>query len=189
MLISSSHEPLGHYSQCPEEPAPTGATPADTAAAPPRVTPAMVLTAFEEVPLPESQIRIQPTEGETIVNNPTNLATEAEAFEETVSFFGGRITVVLHITPSTFTWQHGDGSTQTTDWPGRLVEKFTTDTSGLVVHEYTKRAKDMPVSVDTTWSATWSLNGNDMGEVPGTVTIDGDSTPLDALEAPPVLVN
>jgi hypothetical protein len=47
----------------------------------------------------------------------------------------------------------------------------------------------MPVSVDTTWSASWSLNGNDMGEVPGTVTIEGDSTLLDALEAPPVLVN
>lgn len=189
-LLGPNGDALGKYYQCPgDPPPPTGTTPAGTAEAPPRVTPAMVLTAFEEVPLPASEILIQPTEGETIVNNPTNLATNADAFDETVSFFGGRITVVLHITPSTFTWQHGDGSTQTTDWPGRLVEKFTTDTAGLVVHEYTRRAKDMPVSVDTTWSATWSLNGNDMGEVPGTVTIEGDSTPLDALEAPPVLVN
>lgn len=149
----------------------------------------MVRTAFEEIPLPESNILIQPTEGETIVNNPTNLATEAEAFDETVTFFGGRISVVLHITPSTFTWHHGDGTTQQTDWPGKLVQRFTTDTSGLIVHAYTQKATDMPVSVDTTWSATWTLNGRDMGAVPGTVTIEGDPRPLDALEAPPVLVN
>jgi hypothetical protein len=189
-LFGANGESLGQYYQCPSDPPPpASATPAGTAEAPPRVTPAMVLTAFEEVPLPESEILIQPTEGETIVNNPTNLATNAEAFDETVSFFGGRITVVLHITPSTFTWHHGDGTTQTTDRPGRLVKQFTTDTTGLIVHAYTQKATDMPVSVDTTWTATWTLNGTDMGEVPGTVTIGGDSTPLDALEAPPVLVN
>lgn len=173
--------PSSSYTQCPGDPAPAGQAPVLT------VTPAQALEAFRRVPLPESEVMI-PAAGETLVNFPTNVYTEAEAFDESVAFFGGRMQVVLHITPTSYLWRHGDGATQTTDWPGRAWRPSDGEEQvGLITHAYESKA-EFGVSVDTTWSATWTLNGRDMGAVPGTVTIAGDPKPLDVLEARPALV-
>ena len=174
----------GGYSQCPGDPAPSAATPAQ----PLTVTPGQVLQAFRRVELPASVVVIPPG-GETLVNFPTNVYTESESFTETIEFFGGRMTVVLRIEPSSYAWHRGDGTVQRTEWPGRAWRKSDgREQRGLITHIYLETTKDAPVSVDTTWSATWTLNGRDMGAVPGTVTIEGDSEPLDVLEARPVLV-
>ena len=130
-----------------------------------------------------------PPGGETLVGFPTAMYTEASAFDEEVEFFGGRIRVVLHIVPSSYLWHHGDGSTQATDWPGRAWRPSDgEEQAGLITHAYVAKDANLPVSVDTTWSATWELNGRDMGAVPGTVTIEGVPEVLDVLEAKPTLV-
>ena len=186
MLITADSESRSYSVQCPGDPPPTGAEPA----AGPTVTPARVREAFERVPLPESDIMIQPEGGETLVNHPTFLRTDAAPFDETVTFFGGRITVVLHIEPTSFLWHHGDGTTATTTDPGSAYDKsMGLDYGHLVFHEYAKATKEVAVSVDTTWAATWTLNGRDMGAVPGTVTKTGIPQSLDVLEARPVLVS
>lgn len=150
----------------------------------------MVRRAFERIPLPDSEIGMNPGGQETLVNYPTSFYTAAEGFSETVDFFGGRITIRLDITPSSYTWHHGDGTSATTDHPGRpRVDSDAYTEPDLVIHDYARKARGIPTSVDTTWSATWTLNGRDMGAVPGTVTIEGDPAPIDVLEARPVLVN
>ena len=176
--------PSGVYTQCPGDPAPSSDTPTQ----PLTVTPGQVLQAFRRVELPASVVVIPPG-GETLVNFPTNVYTESESFAETIEFFGGRMTVVLQIEPSSYAWHRGDGTVQRTEWPGRAWQKSDgREQRGLITHTYLETTKDALVSVDTTWSATWTLNGRDMGAVPGTVTIEGDAEPLDVLEARPVLV-
>lgn len=184
LFLDKQGNPLGSDSQCPGDEPPTGGTPEPT------VTPARVREAFERVPLPESDIIIQPEGGETLVNHPTFYRTNATDFDETVTFFGGRITVVLHITPTTFHWNHGDGTTATTTDPGSpYTPSMGLDYDHLVFHHYAKATKKVPVSVDTTWTATWTLNGRNMGTVPGTVTKTGTPQTLDIYEARPVLVS
>lgn len=183
VLLTAEGTPIYTQQVCPD------ASPSAVTAAP-TVTPARVREAFERVPLPESDIMIQPEGGETLVNHPTFLRTEAAPFDETVTFFGGRITVVLHIEPTSFLWHHGDGTTATTTDPGSAYDKsMGLDYGHLVFHEYAKAIKEVAVSVDTTWAATWTLNGRDMGAVPGTVTKTGIPQSLDVLEARPVLVS
>lgn len=184
LLFDRAGTLVGSHSQCPGDPAPTASTPAQ-----PTITPARVLGAFREVPLPSSDIIIQPEGGETLVNHPTFYRTEAAPFDETVTFFGGRVSVVLHIRPASFRWQHGDGTSATTTDPGSpYTRAMGLDYDHLVFHEYAEATKGVPASVDTTWSATWTLNGRDMGAVPGTVTIEGTPQTLDVFEARPVLV-
>lgn len=181
--ITADGKELWTDTRCPSD-----AVPAAGDSKPMTVTPGQVLKAFRRVPLPESEVMIPP-HGETLVGFPTNAYTEAEAFTENITFFGGRLKVVLTIEPSSFTWHRGDGTSQTTDWPGRAWQRSDGEEQvGLITHAYDAKAQDVSVSVDTTWSATWTLNGKDMGEVPGTVTIEGGAKPLDVLEARPTLV-
>ena len=128
--------------------------------------------------------------GETLVNFETVYSTEAEPFTETVRLLGR--TVTLDITPATFTWHHGDGTSQTTDWAGRPWTEGMSQSqvvSDLIHHVYTRKAKDVPVSVDTVWTARYRVNGGPWADVGGTVTMDGEAVALDILEARPVLTS
>lgn len=186
LLVNAAGIAEGMHRQCATDPPP----PDISTASEPTVTPARVLRAFRAIPLPASDIIIQPGGGETLVNHPTFYRTEAAAFEETVTFFGGRMSVVLHIEPTSFRWNHGDGTTATTAGPGAAYnEAMGLDYDHLVFHQYAEATKGVPASVDTTWSATWTLNGRDMGAVPGTVTMDGSPQTIDIFEARPVLVS
>lgn len=180
-LISSEGVPLERYTQCPGDPAPSSGS------APLTVTADQVLERFRQIPLPASTITIQPPGGKTLVNLETVYSTTAAPFTRTVTFFNGQIVVDLAIAPTRFTWHHGDGTTQTTTTPGRPWTP-TTDPTDLILHTYTTTATDLPARVDTTWSATWTMNGQPQGPVNGTVTRPGTPTPLDVLQAKPKLV-
>jgi hypothetical protein len=140
--------------------------------------------ALRTVPLPQSRIKIQPPDGETLVNLATVFSTSAAAFDAPVTLLGRN--VVLHIVPAQFTWHHGDGTSQTTTQPGTPWAEGS-DAASLIHHVYTARATDLAVSLDTTWTATWTLDGIDQGAVPGSVTRTGPPVSLDVLEARPVL--
>jgi hypothetical protein len=174
------------YNQCPDDPAPTETTAPATVL--PALTPGRILQAFREVPLPESDIVVQPPDGETLVNFETVFSTDAESFTETVRLLGRSVT--LEITPAEFTWHHGDGTSHTTDWAGRpWTSGMTTQdvADELVHHVYTRRATGLAVSVDTIWSARYRVNDGPWADVGGTVTMTGAPQPLDVLEARPVL--
>lgn len=176
-----SGQVLGTQEQCPGDPPPAGESNPTT------VTAAQVLQRFRQIPLPASTITIQPPGGKTLVNLETIYSTTATPFTRTITFFNGQITVDLTITPTSFTWHHGDNTTQTTTDPGQPWSPDA-DPADLITHTYTTTATNLRPRVDTTWSATWTMNGQDQGPVDGTVTRPGTPTPLDVHQAKPKLL-
>ncbi|WP_121253857.1 hypothetical protein [Nocardioides ferulae] len=151
----------------------TGAEP------PPTVTPGMVATAFQELPLPASELVVQPPDGRTLVNFATNFYTENGPFTETVTLLGQRVD--LRIWPAEFTWVFGDGTSHATAEPGAPYPALE------VTHEYLRKGRVSP-RVDTTYAAEFRVNGGAWAPVAGTVTIPGEPVGLEVETATPVLV-
>ena len=78
--------------QCCFEPDEVPARPA------PQVTQALVLRAFQRIPVPASKVSIQPPGGKTLVNLETIFSTEAAEFTRTIGLLGHRVD--LEISPS-----------------------------------------------------------------------------------------
>lgn len=146
----------------------------------PEVTPALVLAAFQRLPLPPSRLRVQPPNGRTLVNFDTNFFTRREPFGRHVTLLGRRVD--LRIWPSAFTWRFGDGEAATTTTPGAPYPDLQ------VTHSYTATGP-VRASVDTIYEAQWRVGGQPWRPVPGTVTIPGAAVGLDVVEARPTLVD
>lgn len=155
-----------------------------------QVTGALVLSAFRTIAVPKPTIGIQPPPGtETLVNIETVFTAGAQPFKKTVTLLGQQVT--LDIKPGTYTWTYGDGAVETTKNPGRPVTEaeveLTPLPADLTTHTYTTKG-DVTVTLATTWTATWSLNGGPYQPVPGTVTTTSAPHPLAIREARPILV-
>lgn len=148
------------------------------------VTADAVLRAFRRIPVPASEVVIQPPGGQTLVNLDTIFSTRAEAFTRTIGLLGHR--VELDVTASEFRWVNGDGSVMVTDWAGRSWRKGS-PLAELITHRYDDAVNGLAPRVDTTWSARYRVDGGAWQDVPGTVTITGESFPLDVLSASPQL--
>ena len=98
-----------------------------------QVTQAVVLRAFQRIPLPDSEVVIQPPGGETLVNLDTIFSTEADGFTRTIGLLGHRVD--LDITPAEFRWVNGDGTVQVTDWAGKPWAKGT-PLREFITHRY-----------------------------------------------------
>ena len=171
-------ETVGIQLNCFGDPAePDPAAPA-AAPAPPQITQAMVRRAFEQVPVPELSSQTQPVD-KTLVNFDTIFFVDAQPMTETVTLLGQQVT--LFIEPSTYRWDHGDGSEVTTYSPGAAYP------SKEIVHRYMKARQTVRHQVSIDWTATYSVNGGPPQPVPGTVTTVGPETPLRISEAAPAL--
>ncbi len=157
---------------CPVDSAPA-------AAAPPQVTPGLVLAAFRRLPLPPSELRVQPPNGRTLVNFDTNFFTDGAELSRTVTLLGRR--VELRIWPSQFGWRFGDGATRSTTSPGSAYPDLE------ITHRYLRAGRVAP-SVDTTYAARFRVDGGPWRDVAGTVTIPGRPDALRVVTARPVLV-
>ena len=146
---------------------------------PPGVTPNVVMAALRRIPLPPSELIVQPPNGRTLVNFDTNFYTQTPPLTRTLRLFGQR--VQLRIWPSTYTWHFGDGETQATTSAGAPYPDLE------ITHNYTTKGHVSP-SVDTTYQAQFRVNNSPWRPVPGTVTIPGDTVTLDVVEATPTLV-
>jgi len=154
------------------------AAPAEAAA--PVITPAIVLQAFQEVPLPDAVLTIQPPDGLTLVNFDTNFLTEAEPFVENLTLLTNAVD--LDITPTSYTWDFGDGTTRTTTTPGAPYPDLE------VTHAY-GRTGTYQLNVTITWSADFRVNGGPWIPVDGTVPITSPDVALQVQEGTPVLVD
>ncbi len=143
------------------------------------ITPGLVATAFQQIPLPPSELQVQPANGRTLVNFDTNFFTETGPFDRTVTLLGQRVD--LHIVPSGFGWRFGDGDVLATDHAGAPYPDLR------ITHDYQRKGRVRP-SVDTTYTATYRVNGGPWAAVPGSVTIPGPAVGLEVLTATPVLV-
>ncbi|KRF19737.1 hypothetical protein ASG90_20105 [Nocardioides sp. Soil797] len=149
------------------------------------ITRTIVLRAFRRIPLPKAEVLIQPPGHKTLVNFDTLFHTEAEPFRRSVTLLGSRIE--LDITPASFLWHHGDGTTQTTTSPGIAYAK-SIPMERYISHQYEHTGDAIPVSVDTTYSARYRVNGGPWLDVDGTVTATGNPVNLRVVEARAVLL-
>lgn len=145
---------------------------------PAAVVNAAVYEAFRAVPLPETNLQIQPPDATTLVNLPTNFFTTTESFTTTVTVLG--YTVDLDITPTSYTWDFGDGTTRTTTTPGAPYPDLD------ITHTYT-RTGTYPTNLTTTWSADYRVDDGPWQRVQGTVDMPSPTIDLQVREATPVL--
>jgi hypothetical protein len=145
----------------------------------PSLTTDAVTTAFRELPLPASELVVEPPKGRTLVNFDTNFYTDQPAFDRTVTLLGRRVD--LRIWPSQFRWVFGDGSEVPSASPGAPYPDL------LITHKYLHRGGVNP-RVDTTYSARFRVDGGAWRDVAGTVTIPGEPVALRVITATPVLV-
>ena len=157
----------------------TSSCPGDATAAPPVVTPGLVLRALRRIPLPASELVVQPPGGRTLVNFETNFYTEQGEFTRVVRLLGRR--VELRIRPETFTWHYGDGASEQTRSAGSPYPDLE------ITHRYLERGR-VAVSVDTTYAADFRVGAGEWRPVAGTVTIPGEAEGLRIVTARPVLV-
>ena len=142
-------------------------------------TAGQVVSAFEQIPVPESILVIQPPGGATLVNFDTNFYTVAKPFERTVTLLGHP--VHFRIRPRSFTWHYGDGQNETTSKPGAAYPALD------VTHRYLKKGT-VSASVDTVWEADFQVDGGPWAPVNGTVTKTGPAQRLTVRSATPILV-
>lgn len=139
-----------------------------------------VQKAFAELPLPAGTLVIQPPDGLTLVNFKTNFYTTSTApITATVTLLEQPVT--LEATPATYTWHFGDGETTSTTEPGAAYPRLT------ITHDY-KLKGDYQPSLSTTYTGRYKIADGPWQTIPGTVTIDGPTQPLRAIEAQPKLV-
>src|SRR5690606_13086218 len=103
--------------------------PAEPSGEEPAAGPGEVLEEVRRIGFPRLRVSIQP-EGSTLVNLETIFHTSAAPFERSVDILDS--TVDLRAEPASFTWHHGDGTTQSTTTPGRPYPAMD------VIHQYAK---------------------------------------------------
>jgi hypothetical protein len=146
--------------------------------------PALVLQAFERVPLPEPRLAIQPPKGKTLIGLNTIFSTKSDPFTRTLTLLGRRIELRIHA--SSYAWIHGDRTTQTTDWAGRPWERGL-PMDRYITHIYEDIGAVRP-QVRITWSADFRVGNGPWLPVNGTVDRTSPPTDLQVLEAEPKLV-
>jgi hypothetical protein len=143
------------------------------------LTPGVVAQAFRRLPLPQSELMVQPPGGATLVNFATNFYTEQGEFTRSVRLLGQRVD--LKIWPSQFGWRFGDGRSLASASAGAPYPDLE------ITHEYATKGQVRP-SVDTTYAAQFRVNGGPWRDVNGTVTIPGSPVQLQVRTATPLLV-
>lgn len=138
-----------------------------------------IRTATEEVGLPRLDLHIEP-HGTTLVNFDTNLYAEPVPFSYTVNLLGN--TIDLNAVPVSYTWNHGDGTTQTTTSPGSPYPILE------VTHQY-QQPGTVTLSVDVTYRVYYRINGGPGAELSTTITAPGPGHDLRIREAIPVLIS
>jgi hypothetical protein len=126
----------------------------------PGISQTMIANAFKSVPLPESEMVVDPATGGIAVNMAAIYSTQAKEFVKDVELLGH--TVTLKITPSTYSWTTGDGDAmRPTDWPGRRYDESVSPDDhpeAYVAHRYLQPGT-YATNVDTTWTAQFKVDG------------------------------
>ena len=131
--------------------------------------PAVTLEDFRRIPWPPGVVHIQPTNGRTLVNVPTNVYLDAITRTQQLNLLGQNVTV--RATPTTYTWNFGDGAKLRTSDPGHAYPDLRT------THTYTAPATTI-ITLTTTYRGDYSINGGPWIPIDGTVDIPTAPVPL-----------
>jgi PKD repeat protein len=129
---------------------------------------------FRRLPLPAGVVHIQPPNGRTLVNVPTNVYVDAEEIVLPTQVLG--FPVRVRATPSRFTWRFGDGRTMTTKDSGAPYPHMTT------THTYT-RPQTARVALTTVYTGEYSVAGGPFQPIDGTATVESPGAALTVLAA------
>lgn len=144
------------------------------------ITPAMVRREMQRLSWPRAVLDIQPPDGQTLINFDTNFFTSnTQPTTQTVVLLGQQVTI--EATPSEYTWHFGDGTATTTTSPGAAYPALD------VTHRYAEPGQLRP-SVDTTYTGRYRVNGDAWQDIPGSLTVAGESVQLRVRSAAPHLV-
>lgn len=144
-----------------------------------QITAETVRTELKFVNFPALTVQIQPTT-RTLVNLKTIVYTKPVPVDQIVPVLTWPVGVRASV--GKYTWNFGDGTTETTSSPGAPYPALD------VVHQYKKRGK-VAVSVTAHYIARYRVPGGSWTTLPGTVDIAGPPTALTVAEARPVLVD
>lgn len=125
-------------------------------------------------------ISIQPVRGWAYVNKPVYLHSDTRPITQQTTILGSDVTIT--VTPSSYTWNCGDGNSFTTQDAGG-----TWSQGGKVTCSYT-RAGTYTISVDTLWQAQYTVGGKTY-PVTGTLTTTSTAQQIRIVEAEAVLKN
>ena len=144
-----------------------------TPGAAPLVVPGLSLEDFQRLPLPPGITHIQPDNGYTLINVPTNVYADANPVTLNTTLLG--FDVAVRATPATYTWNFGDGTTTvpSTD-PGAPYPDLRT------THTYTEPGPH-DVTLTTACTGEYSVASGPWLPVPGQAQVDTPPVPVDAL--------
>ena len=120
-----------------------------------------------------SGITRQPPGSQVLVNLDAIVYTSSNERTMTTTVNGTPVTVVA--TPVSYTWTWGDGTTTTTTDPGAAYPNQT------VTHRYASTAQDVTITLTTTWTATFTPDGQHTQPVTGTITTTDTTAPFDVV--------
>ena len=124
----------------------------------------------------------QPPGAQVLRSKPFIVYTSGESRTYATTVVGTGVEV--EVTPVSFLWDWGDGTSTVTSDPGRSWPDQT------VFHHYSASAVGVRTSLTTTWSARFRPSGGaQWQEVVGTVTTTETSTPYDVVRATTVLTD
>jgi hypothetical protein len=119
----------------------------------------------------------------TLVNLETTFYTRPHQLDRVLTILGYSVDVEVH--PTHYTWHWGDGTSQTTETPGRPYPSLD------VTHTYrhaTEPDHDLALSVDVTYAGRYRVDGTAWTAIPQPITISGPPTALPVKQASAVLV-
>lgn len=119
----------------------------------------------------------------TLVNLETTFYTRPHQLDRVLTILGYSVDVEVH--PTHYTWHWGDGTSQTTETPGRPYPSLD------VTHTYrhaTESDHDLALSVDVTYTGRYRIDDTAWTAIPQPITISGPPTALPVKQASAVLV-
>lgn len=143
-----------------------------------KLTDGAILRAVREIGLPSLKVRIQPGTS-TLVNVPTIFYTRPQQFHRNVTLLGYHIDLIAD--PIRYTWRHGDGTTSTTNRPGKPYPAMD------VTYRYREPADTVNPRVDVTYRVRYRVDGGPWNTIGQTLLASGPTAALQVKEAAPVL--
>lgn len=142
--------------------------------------PVLTLEDFRRLPLPPAVVHIQPGNGRTLINVPTNVYLDASTRLIPTQVLGQPVQV--RAIPTEYRWTFGDGTALATHDPGAPYPDLRT------THTY-RSAGTVPVAVTTTYRGEYSVNGGPWLPVDGTAEVATPPVPLVVVAARNELVD
>ena len=145
----------------------------------PAAVPVVTVEDFRRLPIPAARLEVQPADGRTLINIPTNLYAGAKSVILPTTVLGQAVRV--RATPTRFRWSYGDGTGRVTSDAGAPYPDLST------AHVYRTPGKPV-LRLTTTYSGEYSVGGGGWLPIDGVATVASPAGALRVFSAQNQLV-